>query len=282
MAEQDDHKDDHDGGLTADLSRMMTRRRVVTLIGLAGAGAVGYVALRGVPGQAEANLTGTGADGATCIKSPGETSGPFPGDGTNSIDGQTVNVLQESGILREDIRPSFGDMAGDADGVTVDLVLTVVDVGSGCAPLAGRAVYLWHCDVAGHYSLYDLPGQNYLRGVGLTDANGQVKFTTIFPGCYAGRWPHMHFEVFDSLDAATTGRASRLISQFAMPEDVCRAVYEGDARYGQSLANLARSNLSRDMVFRDNTAEQLAGQTLSLTGSTAAGFAATGSIGVAL
>jgi len=91
MAEQDYH----DGGLTANMSWMMTRRRVITLLGLAEAGAIGHVALRGAPGTAEANLTGAGADGATCIKSLGETSGPYPVDGTNSIDGQTVNVLQE-------------------------------------------------------------------------------------------------------------------------------------------------------------------------------------------
>jgi hypothetical protein len=134
MAEQDNH----DGGLTANMSWMMPRRRVVTLLCLAEAGAIGHVALRGAPGTAAANLTGAGADGATCIKSLGETSGPYPVDGTNSIDGQTVNVLQESGKFREDFRPSFGNMAGDADGVPFDLVVAVVDVGRGCAPLARR------------------------------------------------------------------------------------------------------------------------------------------------
>lgn len=74
----------------------------------------------------------------------------------------------------------------------------------------------------------------------------------------------MLFEVLDSLDAATTGRSLRLISQFAMPEDVCRGVNESDACHRQGLANLARSSLSRDNVFGDNTVGQLAGQTLVL------------------
>jgi protocatechuate 3,4-dioxygenase beta subunit len=38
--------------------------------------------------------------------------------------------------------------------------------------------------------------ESYLRGVQVTDSNGQVTFTTIYPACYSGRWPHIHFEVF--------------------------------------------------------------------------------------
>ena len=86
--------------------------------------------------------------------------------------------------------------------------MTLLDVAGGGTPLAGAAVYLWHCDLAGRYSLYDeeVADENYLRGVQESDADGKVTFKTIFPAAYMGRWPHMHFEVYESLDAATAAR----------------------------------------------------------------------------
>ena len=76
--------------------------------------------------------------------------------------------------------------------------------------MPGAAVYLWHCDADGNDSLYSngVTGENYLRGVQEADANGQVHFTTIVPGCYAGRWPHIHFEVFDALSSVPTSYSS--------------------------------------------------------------------------
>ena len=134
---------------------------------------------------------------------PDETGGPFPGDGTNG-----VNVLTEEGVVRSDITPSFGSASGVADGIPLEVVLNVQDVANGGNPLTGAAVYVWHCDAAGNYSLYSeaAAAENYLRGVQEVDADGNVTFTTIYPGCYSGRWPHIHFEVYESLDAATQRR----------------------------------------------------------------------------
>ena len=163
-----------------------------------------------------------------------------------------------------------------ADGAQFDLVLSVVDVGKSCAPLEGRAVYIWHCDKDGRYSLYDTDDSNYLRGVGVTDAKGEVRFTTIFPGCYAGRWPHIHFEVFASAEKAVSGDASLLISQFALPADACKSVYEGSEAYAASVTNLANSRpLEQDGIFADNTPEQVAAQTIKVTGDAAAGWKGT-------
>ena len=87
------------------------------------------------------------------------------------------------------------------------ITLTVANVNAACVPLAGYAVYLWHCDRTGNYSLYGTAaGESYLRGVQVTDANGQMTFTTIFPARYDGRWPHIHFEVFSTLSNALSGR----------------------------------------------------------------------------
>ena len=140
-------------------------------------------------------------------------------------------MLTQSGIVRSDIRSSFGGPTGTAQGVPMTLELTVADLARGGAPFAGAAVYVWHCDRAVEYSLYseNIAGENYLRGVQIADASGSVRFTSIVPACYAGRWPHIHFEVYP--DAASIVDADNAIatSQVALPEDTCRQVY-GRAR----------------------------------------------------
>ncbi len=199
---------DHDRGLAFDLSTLMDRRQVINLA--AGATLVSFVGVacggRGAsPTSAGAAVTQasagsqTAASGESCEAIPEETAGPYPGDGSNG-----PNVLAESGIVRSDIRSSFGSASGSADGVPLTVKLSVLDEENGCVPLGGAAVYLWHCDREGRYSLYSdgVTDQNYLRGVQETDGDGVVTFASIFPG-YSGRWPHTHFEVYSSVDAAT-------------------------------------------------------------------------------
>ena len=107
------------------------------------------------------------------------------------------------------------------------VTLTLLDNANGCVPLAGAAVYAWHCDRDGKYSLYDsgLENENYLRGVQEADANGQVTFKTIYPGAYNGRWPHIHFEVFESMNNATAAGQVLAVSQIALTDAACREVY---------------------------------------------------------
>lgn len=193
----------------------------------------------------------------------------------------TGAASRASGIVRSDIRSSFISTTTQAPGVLTTLTLTLVNTNSSCAPLAGYAIYLWHCDRDGNYSLYTAAAESYLRGVQVTDANGQVTFTTIFPGCYAGRWPHMHFEVFASLATATTGRNAVLTSQLAMPSAACSAVYPYATGYTTSVNNFAAVSLTTDNVFSDNTAAQIAAMTPAMTGSITAGYTATATIGIA-
>jgi protocatechuate 3,4-dioxygenase beta subunit len=155
-----------------------------------------------------------------------------------------------------------------------------LDGQSSCKPLAGYAVYIWHCDATGNYSLYNLPNESYLRGVQITDNNGQIKFTTIFPGCYAGRFPHIHFEVYSSSANATNGRFARLISQFAMPATQCAQVY-ATSGYGNSLTNYRNSSIASDNVFGDNTSAQMTVMTLVMAGDVTNGFTANATIGIA-
>ena len=83
-------------------------------------------------------------------------------------------------------------------------------------------MYLWHCDREGRYSLYSqgVEDQNYLRGVQAAGDDGIVTFTSVFPACYQGRWPHIHFEVYPTLEAASDAANKIATSQVALPEDV--------------------------------------------------------------
>jgi protocatechuate 3,4-dioxygenase beta subunit len=130
------------------------------------------------------------------------------------------------------------------------------------------AVYIWHSDRDGEYSLYGRPGQNYLRGVQVADATGAVRFTSIFPACYGRRWPHIHFEVFDSLQAAVTGQNARLTSEIALPQQACEQVYGSDPGYAASVRNLSRVTLASDDIFRDGWDAELA----TVTGDPASGI----------
>lgn len=170
---------------------------------------------------------------------PAEAAGPYPGDGSNG-----PNVLVEAGVVRSDIRTSFGGFSGWADGVPTTIELTLVDTTKNCAPGTGMTVYVWHCDRAGNYSLYskDTLQENYLRGVQVADADGRVTFTSIFPACDAGSWPHIHFEVFDSLDSAVAGQNARLTSQIALPEDACKKVFDYDKAYAASPQNVSNGD----------------------------------------
>jgi protocatechuate 3,4-dioxygenase beta subunit len=259
----EDELEDHDKGLAFDMPKLISRRRVLGLLGgtvtsaaLAACGASsssgGSASTATATATTDSNTTTTAASDTSEI--PDETAGPYPGDGSNG-----PNVLTESGVVRKDISRSFGDASGVAEGVTTTVEMTLLDVAGSGTPLAGAAVYLWHCTNDGRYSLYDdsLGSENFLRGVQESGSDGKLTFTTIFPGAYAGRWPHMHFEVYKSLDAATAASTKLKTSQIALPEETCKLVY-ATSGYEQSVQNLAQTSLDSDNVFADGYASQLA------------------------
>ncbi|WP_308818508.1 dioxygenase family protein [Pseudonocardia alni] len=230
-----------DQGLGFDLGTLLSRRRMLAVLGVgavtAGLAACGTAA----PSATTATTTTTG-------EIPDETAGPYPGDGSNG-----ANVLTDSGVVRSDIRSSFGTGSATAAGVPMTLELTISDMAA--AGMAGAAVYVWHCDRDGRYSLYSegLEEENYLRGVQITDASGTVRFTSIVPACYDGRWPHIHFEVYPSRADITDAGNAVATSQVALPQDMCSAVY-ATAGYEQSVTNLAKVSLDSDNVFGDDGA----------------------------
>lgn len=168
LDENGDEIEDNDRGLVFDIQTLVNRRRALTLFG--GLGVAGAVAAcsSGTPtasGSTSAGATSSSAATATTaattaattsatsaatsdaalVEAPDETAGPYPGDGSN---GQ--NVLDDSGIVRQDIRSSFGTSTTTAEGVPLTIQLTVKDLSTSSA-LVGAAVYAWHCDRDGNY-----------------------------------------------------------------------------------------------------------------------------------
>ena len=272
-----------DRGLVYDLQTLVDRRKVLGLFGgLSAAALLAACGGSGTDGAASSGTTATpgttSSDSTSASASgdlsevPDETSGPYPGDGSNG-----PNVLDDSGIVRSDIRSSFGSSTTTAEGVPLTIKLTVRDAASGDAA-KGSGVYLWHCDRDGNYSLYSqaAANENYLRGAQEADATGTVTFQSIFPACYSGRWPHIHFEVYDNLSDATSSGPIVKTSQIALPKEACEAVY-ATSGYEQSVSNLSQVSLTSDNVFSDDGGiHQLA----TMSGDAAGGYTAALTIGV--
>jgi protocatechuate 3,4-dioxygenase beta subunit len=163
--------DDH------QLGYLLSRREAVTLLGAAGYSLLGgCTSTKGQ--QAAAGIPG-------CVVRPEQTQGPY---------------FVDERLNRSDIRvdPTDGVLT---PGAPLDLTIVVSRLaGNGCAPLPGVLVDVWHCDHLGVYSDVEDPGFNtigkkFLRGYQATDSEGNARFTTIYPGWYAGRTVHVHFKI---------------------------------------------------------------------------------------
>ena len=300
---EEEHDDLHDQGLAFDLQTLMQRRNALRLLagGAVGASALAIVGCgdSGSSSSATTAPTGTMAGAATSSSTavatatpvvsaipsslttpvsactaalPTETAGPFPGDGSNG-----PNALAASGIVRSDITSSFGTSTTKAAGVPLTIKLTIVDTRNSCKPMAGAAMYLWHCDQAGRYSMYSqgVTNENYLRGVQVADANGVVTFKSIFPAAYSGRWPHIHFEVYPSADKATASSNKIATGQLALPEAACNLVFATKG-YEASINNMKQTTLKNDNVFSDGYDLQLG----TVTGDVTSGMTVTLVVGV--
>lgn len=145
-----------------------------------------------------------------CVLTPDLTEGPY---------------FVDEKLGRSDIRtdPATGVMR---PGVLLTLTFNVYQVGSSCGPLAGAYVDIWHADAGGSYSdesAMRTSGQKFLRGYQITDSNGSVKFTTIYPGWYMGRAVHIHFKIRTYSGTQTLGTFT---SQFFFDDSVTDTVYQ--------------------------------------------------------
>ena len=263
-----------DLGLQADLAMVsqsrLTRRDVIKL------GVVGLTAFLASCAPAVTAVSNSVAN--VCLDEiPGETAGPYPADGSGASN-QRLNALALSGIVRKDIRTSIGT-GNIVDGVALNIEMTLVNTNNNCEPLSGYAVYLLHCNRDGDYSMYSsaTTDEDYLRGVQVTDSEGKLVFTSIFPGCYLGRWPHAHFEIYPSLEKSTGAENVIHTSQMAFPEETCATVYKVSG-YETSARNLPQISLASDNVFSDGYALQMA----ELSGNEANGYTAKLVVGIAV
>lgn len=192
----------------------------------------------------------------SCTTTPTETEGPFPTKSPSS--------LMQSNI------------AGDRTGISLTVKIYIINRNSSCTALANAIVDIWQCDAVGNYSEYGGTGMqstnyasvHWLRGRQITDSNGLVTFTSIFPGWYSGRAPHIHVHVYN------TSGMSLLVTQIAFPTDVCNTVYTTASPY-KSRGTQDTSN-ANDNVFSDSLSNELA----TVTGSVSAGYTLTHTITV--
>jgi protocatechuate 3,4-dioxygenase beta subunit len=197
-----------------------------------------------------------------CAPIPFETAGPFP----------LLAILSDPKFLRADITEG-------QPGVPLNLTLEVVDVGRKCVPVAGAAVYVWHCNKEGAYSGYamgaqgDHRGEAWLRGLQLTDGAGRATFRTIYPGWYPGRVTHIHFQVY--IGDRHRGRATAT-SQLVFPEEVTAAVYASPAYAARGQSSTVK-RIADDFLFADGYEHQLA----RVSGDPGKGYVAALRVGVA-
>lgn len=195
-----------------------------------------------------------GSSATDCTVTNTETAGPFP-------------IKDPASLVKTDI-------TGDRPGVKFTAKITIKNKTTSCGVLAGALVDIWHCDAKGEYSEYggttmqaaNWTSVHWLRGRQTTDANGLVTFTSIFPGWYSGRAPHIHVHVYNA-----SGK-SLLVTQIAFPKATCDTVYTTATDYKSK--GTADTTNERDNVFSDGFTNELA----SFAGSVADGYTMTHTI----
>ena len=149
-----------------------------------------------------------------CVVRPQQTEGPY-----------FVDELLDRSDIRSD--PSDGSVR---EGVLLQLAFRIARVdGNACTALAGATVDVWHCDALGIYSdvsdtMFNTVGQMFLRGYQVTDANGDVQFTTVYPGWYLGRTVHIHFKI----RAVVAGQSYEFTSQLYFDDALTDLVHTQD------------------------------------------------------
>lgn len=238
------------------LSKIINRRDVLALLRATGT-ALFVVGCTSRKSNAQSTAQNTSPN---CIVRPEQTEGPY---------------FVDEKLNRSDIRldPSDGEVKA---GVPLQLTLQVSSASNtSCTPIAGAVVDIWHCDALGVYSdvtdrSFDTVGKKFLRGYQVTDANGNVRFTTIYPGWYQGRTTHIHFKVRTN---TASGQSYEFTSQLYFDDAVSDRVYT-QAPY-VSKGQRTEDN-EQDGIFRRG-GEQLL---LSLTENPQGGYAANFDIGL--
>jgi protocatechuate 3,4-dioxygenase beta subunit len=246
------------------IGRVLTRREVLALMGLASVGVVAAACAPGAVGpsggaaaSASATPVASAATGAlpACVVVPELTEGPY---------------YVDEKLERSDIRIDTAD-GSTVDGAVLrlDWVVSQVD-GTACIPLEGVLVDVWHCDALGAYSdVQGEVGHDFLRGYVHTDANGKASITTIYPGWYSGRAVHIHFKIRTD-PAASAG--FEFTSQLFFDDAFNAQVYAREPYASKGTPDVPNAS--------DGIYQQSQGLTLLSVASDGAGYAATFEIAV--
>lgn len=155
---------------------------------------------------------------------------------------------------RSDIRSDLSD-GSVQQGIPLRLVLHVYDVDKGsCIPLSGAQVDVWHANSQGVYSAVQdagTGGMMYLRGYQLTDDNGTVRFTTVYPGWYEGRAIHIHAKVrtFEGSE-----KTLEWTSQFYLNNSISEQVHTQPPYSNHGLPEVTNEE---DMIYRGASSDGL-------------------------
>ncbi|HVM90257.1 MAG TPA: hypothetical protein VMT76_18855 [Puia sp.] len=198
----------------------------------------------GTSGSSSSSSSSSGS----CTVTNSETDGPYP-----------LYTSRGSSLVRTDITEST------QTGIPLSITLTILNTHNSCAAFSGVVVDIWHCNKDGYYSGYanqsgylgtkDYTGETWLRGRQTTDSNGQVKFTSIYPGWYVGRMTHIHVQVYIAANSSNEGSSNSILTtQIAFPDDITQAVYKTSlySAHGENTLTFATDN-----VFSDGTANEM-------------------------
>ena len=175
-----------------------------------------------------------------------------------------------SGYLRTNILSNL-DGTDTQTGIPLTLTVYVFDSENSCAAMQGVQVDIWQCNASGVYSAESSEstiGQSWLRGYQLTDATGKAAFSTIIPGWYSGRTTHIHLRfrsIYDETDSSGSNTMQVFFDQTLI--DTINTSISPYASEG--------TNPTTNAIDRVYSTEEDGTTLLTLTGSIAAGFAAT-------
>ena len=223
------------------MMKTISRKEFIKSLGFAGITALAVPVLIHCKNDEEDDIVNPEIS-TECAVTNSETEGPYP-------------TKNPSTLLQTNI-------VGDRTGIALEVNITVQNTSQNCAALQGAYVDVWHCDAEGNYSEYSsYTSAHFLRGRQMSDAEGKVQFTSIFPGWYNGRATHIHVHIYNA------SGTSLLVTQIAFPEGTSSAVnmvnassaYRGMSGYTYN---------SQDNVFGDGYANELS----SITGSNENGY----------
>ena len=217
--------------------RRINRREALAGISTVSLGALLAACGEGDDDSATTNVTTSEGDATVQARSGSKLADLFD-EGSAC----TLTAEQTEGPYYFDVDTIRSDVREDREGTELQLAIRVRDA-EGCEALRSAVVEIWHADAGGVYSGFDAgSGQDFLRGAQVTDADGIVEFTTVYPGWYAGRAPHIHAKVHvDNSTALTT--------QLYFDDAISTAVYDGGSPYQP---NEGRITNDADGIFDDS------------------------------